>query len=50
MQLNIYAGYKKHWRNREVEEGEAWIWRSRMGEFMNREWLGFGVLSRKGEV
>ena len=32
MQLNIYAGYKKRWRSREVEEGEAWVWRSRMGE------------------
>ena len=56
MQLNIYAGYKKRWRSREVEEGEAWVWRSRMGEVwigsgvgleeqngrgMNREWCGF---------
>jgi hypothetical protein len=30
MQLNIYAGYKKRWRTREVEEGVAWVWRSRM--------------------
>jgi hypothetical protein len=30
MQLSIYVGYKKRWRNREVDEGVAWVWRSRM--------------------
>ena len=42
MQLNIYAGYKKRWRSREVEEGEVWVWREQNGRGMNREWCGFG--------